>query len=464
MNPRTPSYKEKIQLYLKASQTSKIARFNLWFGMPFYITLLHPEVVAKVFNANTEPKDFFPYSGLAPFLGNSLLLAGGARWKRQRNLLKQAFGRKEIRSFFKTFQDLAKDLVASWLENLHDNGHVDDEGHKTVGLKVDGFFSKLTMESILRCAFACNEPNWIEKPQTYGDLFDAFFRLHNQRFKNPLNMSNAFFLNFTSTGKKLKEVCDETLAYARAIIEKRKRAIKSRHADEVHRRGDVCMVDILLEARDPETGAGMSEEDLIYECNLFLLAGYDTSRLALTWLFYLLASNPDEQRHAQQEVDAVFEECDGELTSTSLADLTYVTMCIKEALRIYPPVTGEARMLKEDAVLDGYTVPKGTKVATSRYVLHFSEEFWERPDEFFPAHFEPEREAKRPPEAFCPFSTGPRRCLGEVFAMEEIKVVTAYLLRHFDFVLDPDHPVTVEKRGFVQPADGVRVLLKSRQE
>ena len=208
---------------------------------------------------------------------------------------------------------------------------------------------------------------------------------------------------------------------------------------------NVCMVDVLLEAHDPETGTGMSEDDMIYECNLFLLGGYDTSRLALTWLFYLLASNPDKQRHAQEEVDALFEESGGELTADCLTSLPYVTMCIKEAMRRYPPAAGELRQLKEDTVLDGYTVPKGTLVAPVRFGMHYDEQVWEKPNEFYPEHFTPEQESKRPPEAYCPFSTGPRRCLGEFFAMGEIKTVTAYLLRHFDFVVDADHPVVVEK-------------------
>ena len=457
------TWKERIAFYRKA--TGKIARFNIGFGLPYFIALLEPDVLTKVFNANTEAKNFFPYSGLVPFLGNSLLVAGGARWKRQRNLVKQAFGKKEIRSFFVTFRGLAKDLVAYWEKYLHDNGEGNDEGKKTVGVTVDDFFSKLTMEAILRCAFACKEPNWIEEPHTYGALFDSFFKLHMGRYKNPLNMSHTFFFTCTSNGKKMRSVCDKTLAYARDILEKRKQAKKERaSAVGPDSESDLCMVDILLEARDPETGAGMSEEDLVYECNLFLLAGFDTSRLTLTWLFYLLASHPDHQQRARDEVDSVFDENDGELTADSLSSLSYVAMCIKETLRHYPPVTGELRILKDDIVLDGYTVPKGIVVAPSTLKLHFNPRYWERADDFYPEHFTPEREAKRPAGAFCPFSTGPRRCMGEVFAMEEMKTVTAYLLRNFDFVIDPSHPVEVDKVGFTLPSNGVRVFLKSRLE
>ena len=461
-NPKSPTYEEKIKLYLETSKTSKIARFNYSFGLPFIIGLVHPDAIAQIFNVNTEAKDFFPYNGLAPFLGNSLVMAGGARWRRQRNLLKQAFGKKEIRSFFFVFRRLAEELVAFWAKDLHDNGHVNDEGRKTVCLKVDSYFSKLTMESILRCAFACEEPNWIEHRQVYGELLDSFFELHMQRFKNPINFSNTLYFR-TSQGKQLKDVCDRTLVYAREIIENRKQVMKDRgSAQDRDPSIDLCMVDILLEARDPETGDGMSTEDMVYECNLFLFAGYDTSRLALTWLFYLLASNPDHQRRAQDEVDSVFEENDGELTSESLMNLPYVTMCIKEALRCYPPVPGEMRMLKEDTVVDGHTIPKGIVCGSVRLAIHRDERFWERPNDFFPEHFTPEQESKRPAEAFCPFSTGPRRCLGEMFAMDEMKTVAAYLLRNFDFVIDPDHPVQAEEIGLIVPGDGVRVFIKSR--
>ncbi|KAF6108159.1 cytochrome P450 family 4 subfamily B member 1 [Phyllostomus discolor] len=121
--------------------------------------------------------------------------------------------------------------------------------------------------------------------------------------------------------------------------------------------------------------------------------------------------------------------------------MTCLTMCIKESLHLYPPVPQVSRQLSKPVTfVDGRSLPAGSLISLHIYALHRNSAVWPDPEVFDPLRFSPENVAGRHPFAFIPFSAGPRNCIGQQFAMNEMKVVTALCLLHFEFALDPLQP------------------------
>nr|XP_053637590.1 cytochrome P450 4C1-like [Cherax quadricarinatus] len=225
------------------------------------------------------------------------------------------------------------------------------------------------------------------------------------------NMSNSTIkerkLNNTSSYKSVIEEEEETLG------------IKKRRA----------FMDILLEfaKENPE----FTDEEIRKEVDTFMFAGHDTTASALNFILYILGHHPDIQVRIQEELDDIFGSGDRPFTAEDIRQLKYTEMCIKEALRIFPPVPVVSRKVKEDVVIDKYHIPAGTTVGVVIYKLHRDPTQFPDPEVFDPDRFLPENINKRHPYAYVPFSAGPRNCIGQKFAMMELKILVSSILRRF---------------------------------
>ncbi|KAJ1660793.1 hypothetical protein IWQ61_000328 [Dispira simplex] len=196
----------------------------------------------------------------------------------------------------------------------------------------------------------------------------------------------------------------------------------------------------------------------------FLIAGHETTSNTMSWCLYLLNKNPDIKRRVLQEIDEANLPTDDLLTPQHVAKLTYLTQCIKETLRLYPPIFLLVKQCIKDAVLPGgYEVKAGIPCQIMNYALHRHPDHWgPNPDQFNPDHFTPEAIAKRHPYAWMPFSTGPRSCIGMQFALQEIKIVLAYLLRRFDFSNVTPEPVKWDRANITLKPLDLRMTVRHR--
>ena len=392
-------------------------------------------------------------------MGDALVLTGGAKWQRNRKLIKPAFGRREIRGFYLTFRKLASELVQHWEVLVRKEAEAKgvEPVKAKLSLKVDDFFSKITTEGLMRCSFMVERENWLIEDHVCVKHVGQYFKSNQERYTSPLGLIEPLYLR-TNAGKKFLASAEGMKEYSRQVIRDRRAVLKNRKESDEKR---ICLVDILLTAEDADGNPGFTDEDLVDECNMFFVAGYDTTMVTLSWFMHCLSANPDAYRRCQEEVDDVFAGRD-EINVDDLARLTYTTQCLKETLRLYPPTTGVSRRLTEDLKVDGYTIPEGATTIIHIGAVQRHPEIWEKPNEFYPEHFSSENEAKRSQYAFLPFIAGPRRCLGEPFAMEEMKTISAYILRHFEFQADPEHVVKDKLLAILVPENGVKVLLSLR--
>lgn len=161
-----------------------------------------------------------------------------------------------------------------------------------------------------------------------------------------------------------------------------------------------------------------------------LETSYETSTTTTMWFLHNMACNPAIQQRLFEELSD-FDEKNENMTIFQLNELTYLDLCVRENLRIHPPVANMVRMVDEDTPINGYIVPKNTLTVTSIYAIHHDEEIYPVPEKFDPSRFEQENFAKIPSGAYIPFGDGPRRCLGERLALMEMKIIFANIVKNF---------------------------------
>ncbi|WP_068879189.1 cytochrome P450 [Phenylobacterium sp. CCH12-B4] len=223
-------------------------------------------------------------------------------------------------------------------------------------------------------------------------------------------------------------------------------------------RGD--LVDLLMQAQDPESGRRM--DDVLLRDNLltFIAAGHETTALALTWSLYLLGRDPETAARVRAEVAQVAGEAS--LTDADVARLTFTRQVVQEAVRLYPSLPLMSRMCAEDTEAGGHPVAKGTFIFIPIYAIHRHRRLWRDPDAFDPDRFAPSESAGRPRFAYLPFGGGPRVCIGQAFALTEAVAILATLVRGATLEPDPGHRIRPVMRVSMRPQGGMPMTLRLR--
>uniref|UniRef100_G3VNQ5 Cytochrome P450 family 4 subfamily F member 8 n=1 Tax=Sarcophilus harrisii TaxID=9305 RepID=G3VNQ5_SARHA len=182
-----------------------------------------------------------------------------------------------------------------------------------------------------------------------------------------------------------------------------------------------------------EDGKPLSDKDIQAEADTFMFEGYDTTASGISWVLYNLAQHQEHQDHCRQEIQELLRgRQPNEIKWDDLSQMPFLSMCIKESLRLYPPVVTVVRCCTKDIQLpDGHIIPKGISCLVNIFGTHHNPTVWTNPEVFNPYRFDSNNSQKMSPLAFMPFSAGPRNCIGKNFAMAEMKVVLALTLLHF---------------------------------
>lgn len=206
---------------------------------------------------------------------------------------------------------------------------------------------------------------------------------------------------------------------------------------------------LLLNARDPETGVGMTDRQLRDEVMTLFIGGHETSAMTLAWACHLLGQHPEVETRLHAEVDAVL----GGRTPTieDLPSLRYTRMIVDEVLRLYPAGWLASRQARADSIVGGYAIPAQSIIFISSYVTHRHPAFWEQPDVFDPERFHPERASQRPRFAYFPFGGGPRLCIGYHFALMEVQIALAMIAQRYVLRLVPGQVVKTHTELTLRP-------------
>lgn len=220
------------------------------------------------------------------------------------------------------------------------------------------------------------------------------------------------------------------------------------------------LLSMLLRFRDEE-GGGMSDKQLRDEVLTLLLAGHETTALALSWTWYLLSLHPRVEARLLEELQEVLG--DRAPTVEDLPRLPYAEMVIKESMRLYPPAWGVSREAIGECEIGGYRVPAGTQLLIVLWAMHRDPRYFRDPEAFEPARWEVGLTKRVPRHAYLPFGAGPRVCIGGSFAMTEAVLLLAAIAKEFRLELVPKHlRVIPQPSTTLRPKGGIRMQLTSR--
>jgi cytochrome P450 len=399
--------------------------------------LTHPRDIEHVLQTNSQNyRKGRQYREFRTSIGNGLLISDGEFWRRQRRLAQPAFHRQRINAFGQTMVESAESLLVRW-QTLEAAGEP---------FNVVAEMMRLTLRIVGLTIFGTDLSGDTEHIARSLDIARAHaIRRMWQPVKLPVwfpTRSNRVFLRAIRAS--------EQVIY---------RMIDARRRGEVETDD---LLSLLMRARDEETGEAMSDEQLRAEAATMLTAGHETTALALSWTWYLLAEHPEAEARLHAELDAVLEG-GRPPTVEDLPRLPYTRMVVEEVLRLYPPAWVVGRTAIDDDEAGGYRIEAKSEVVMCLYVTHRHPEFWDDPGAFDPERFLPERVAARPRYAYFPFGGGPRQCIGNNFALMEIQLVLATLARRYRLRLAPGRQqVEPEASITLHPRRGIRMTLEAR--
>ena len=193
------------------------------------------------------------------------------------------------------------------------------------------------------------------------------------------------------------------------------------------RTGADDLIEMLLDAVEPDSGRTMTDAEITDNILTFVLAGHETTAVALGWTFALLADQPEVVARLVAEIDAVTR---GEpVRPDHIAGLGYARQVVSETMRLYPPAPLIARAVARDIELGGVPLPAGSVIFVPIYAVQRHAATWARPEVFDPDRFAPEAVRARHRFAYMPFGAGPRVCIGNGFAIMEAVAILAVLLQ-----------------------------------
>ena len=393
--------------------------------------LSDPRLVDHVLVANSRNyvKQTRGYQMLRMVLGNGLVTSEGDFWKRQRRIAQPAFHRERLFAFGETMTTAFSQMVDGWKP-----GTPFDIANEFMRVTL-----RLVGETLLSSDVTSNASE-------VGDAITVALEHLIHRTLHPFGLPEWVPTSRNRGFLRAKERLD---AVVLGMIASR----RSGHGPKTD------LLAMLMEARDPETGEGMTDEQLRDEVMTIFLAGHETTANALAWTVVLLGKSPDVERRLVKELDEVL----GGRTPT-MADvpkLQYTSMVLKESMRLFPPVWSLARRVVQDETIDGVTLPKDAIVFMCPFALHRLPKYWKDPEAFDPERFAPDAE---PPTkgAYLPFSMGQRKCIGDTFAMVEAQLGLATMLQRVHLSLVPGQSFEPEPLITLRPMHGVKVVASLR--
>ncbi|XP_040216485.1 cytochrome P450 4B1-like [Rana temporaria] len=423
--------------------------FPMWLGRFFAtVTICHPDY-AKVIFSRQDPKDNFAYNLLIPWIGKGLLVLSGEKWFQHRKLLTPSFHYDVLKPYVGVMSDCANVMLDKWEHLVSEKKSIELFQH----------VSLMTLDTIMKCAFSYQSNCQNDSESEYIKAVYDLSYLVDFRFRKFQYHSDLIF-NLSPHGYRFRKARRTAQEHTNNVIKQRKESLKQNtELEKVKQKRHLDFLDILLCAKD-ENGQGLSDEDLRAEVDTFMFEGHDTTASGVSWTLYCMATHPEHQDKCREEIRELLGGRNT-LEWDDLSKMPYTTMCIKESMRLYPPVPGVVRQLATPITFpDGRSLPKDSIVFLSIFLMNRCPSVWDDPEVFDPLRFSPENSTGRHSFAFVPFSAGSRNCIGQNFAMNELKVALALTLQRFELSPDPEKVPKKVPQLVLRSVNGVHVYLK----
>ncbi|CAE1295561.1 unnamed protein product [Acanthosepion pharaonis] len=443
-------------------------KYGIFFGSQPNLVISDPEIIkdlmVKNFSNFTNRPLLFPVD---EYSANMVNIAKDDHWKYLRTVLAPSYSSKRMREMVPLIEDVLKTFEKN-LNKIADSKEATD---------VTILFSGYTMEVIASTGFGI-EVDSQEDPDSpivknarkviAGDFFKSFqavaiifpilAKLFN-KFKPGMVFGNMrYFLDFC------KVLLEESKKVENQSARKNLLQLMLDAQLEGHEKLDKKTEhELKLEnITDWRTKRGLTDLEIIAQCMVFFIAGFQTTASTLSYFAHSIAMNPDVQEKLYQEI----EEKLGQESPNydNVQKLIYLDMCMAETLRMYPVGTVLSRESKEDCIVKGMKIPKDTAVLFPIMCLHYDPRYWTEPEKFDPEHFSEENKAKQIPFTYLPFGGGPRICAGMRLADLEFKMAVVQMLRKFRLVAcdKTEKKIEFALAGILKPKNGIWTKIEHR--
>jgi cytochrome P450 len=396
------------------------------------ILLNRPDYIQQVlvFQPQKFHKSKLSKEATERLLGQGLLISEGDFWRRQRRLAQPAFHRQRINEYSSTMRECALAQIREW------------RGGETRNVAQE--MMELTLEAAVRTLFGTTLPG---EAQHVGRAMTFLMRYSLSRARKPIQIPPSWPTPKNRRANREYAFLD-SLVYR--IISERKAQPGSNHRND--------LLSLLMGAMD-EDGSQMTPKQLRDETMTLFLAGHETTAITLSWTWYLLAKNPAAEARLHEELRGVLGGRPPEIAD--LSRLPYLHALIHEVLRLYPPAYILARVAIAPFRIGEYDFPAGETVLLSQYVMHRDPRYYDDAETFRPERWLEGLADRLPPGAYFPFGDGPRRCIGQGFAMLEAALVIATIAQRFRFRPVPGRSAVPEPLVTLRPKQGIWMTLQA---
>ncbi|XP_011866849.1 PREDICTED: cytochrome P450 9e2-like [Vollenhovia emeryi] len=423
------------------------------------ILLRDPELIRDVMVKDFE---YFPDHhsfvdvNAEPLFGKNVFALRGNRWKEMRNTLSPTFTVSKMKFMFSLISECSRDFV----------NYLVDHPKLCHAIETKEAFRRYTNDVIATAAFGISV-NSMKDPD------NEFYIKGIETTKSSsgiLAAAKVMFLRACPWFAKLIGLTFFPSATSKFFKNIVRETVRVREKQDIIRPD---MIHLLMQARDKNSVSKMSLDDIVSQAFLFFLAGFDISSTLMCFVVHELAVNQNIQDCLREEIQQHFAEGNGEISYESLSKMSYMDMVVSETLRKYPPVIFIDRLCAKKYELPpsqpggkSVIVEPNTKLMFPVYALHHDPAYFPNPDKFDPERFSKENKDNILPYTYLPFGHGPRKCLGNRFALMETKILIAHLLQRFTLrtVEKTVEPVVYSKKAFrLQPIGGFWIGLEKRE-
>ena len=422
---------DRLGFIAESARIAPIVKF--WLGHRRVYLVSHPELIRDMLVTQHRhlARDPLVRRILEKTLGGGLLTSEGEDWKRHRRMIAPALHLQQVRGYADIMARHALALTERW----HDGQETDVEQ------EMDGLTLSIVTAALFRVDSAA-------QTETVAETVPALQAIATRQFDRLIQIPDWLP---TPEHRQQRALSDKL---SRVVLE----AIRQRRASGAD--GDDLLT-MMVHRTDAETGARMTDEEIRAEVITLYLAGYDTTALTLTYVWYHLACQPEIAARFHQEIDAVL---GGRPPSfDDLERLPYTRMVFKEALRLYPAAYFLLRAAAEPIEIGGHPIPANSVLMTSPYAMHRHPEFWDEPERFDPERFAGDAELGWHKFKYFPFGGGPHICIGNQFALVEGPLILATIGQRYRFeLLHPNQQLELEPQITLGPKGGMPLRLHRR--
>ena len=398
------------------------------------ILLNHPDFIEQVLvlQQNKFHKSELTRRITGRMLGQGLLISEGDFWRRQRRLAQPAFHRSRVNGYAATMTQIAQDHIARW----HD-GEERDVSQDMMGLTLD-----VAVQTLFGTTLA-GEAEQVGRAMTF------LMRYSLRRQRLPVRVPESW--PTPNNKRAVRELAFMDSLVYRIISERQAANGGAAHRDD--------LLALLMDAMD-EDGSHMTPQQLRDETMTLFIAGHETTGQMLTWTWYALSRNPEVGERLYDELHSVLGGRAPEVAD--LQRLPYLQAVMNESLRLYPPAYVLARMAIEPCQIGGYEIPLGATILLAPWVTHRDPRFFDEPETYRPERWLDGLAQRLPAGAYFPFGDGPRRCIGQGFALMEAAIMIATIAQKFRLSLLPGQDVTPEPLVTLRPRHHIHMKLHER--